>query len=219
MKAETPDKELNEAIEFYATLALKEQIVVDTDAGFVSEKGEPVFTDMNLLEAKMRDMMNTQSRQTLEKNKVDAQEVMQFFEMCLVATKILGEDYHPPELRVHNIKHKENDKQRERRRQMHLWNCVQECIMATQPDVLHISDDGTGFAVDCTHAHPLLTLYVNSIQRYETDQFTQGTGTMRTEEVQEYLNKKAAEVNADAPKRDIDPDSDENDDDPFGMFV
>mgnify|MGYP003152919543 CR=1 FL=1 len=68
MKAETPDKELNEAIEFYATLALKEQIVVDTDAGFVSEKGEPVFTDMNPLEAKMRDMMNTQSRQTLEKN-------------------------------------------------------------------------------------------------------------------------------------------------------
>jgi hypothetical protein len=39
---------------------------------------------------------------------------------------------------------------------------------------------------------------------------------MRPDEVKDFLDEKVADINGES---DIDPDSDENDDDPFGMWV
>ena len=219
MKTHPADDKVQAAMMFYGDLAMQSETVIDTDAGFVNDEGQPIFKDMGKVQAMSMHMMHEHMKQTLEANNIDAQEVMQFFEMCLIAKKISGEDYHPEHLRVHHITRKENDSQIAKRRQTHLWECVQECIMAVQPDVLHVSDDGQGFAIDITNAHPLLTMYVQSMHRYETDQFIHGEGSMKSDEVKDYLNNKTAEINADAPKHDIDPDSDENDDDPFGMWV
>ena len=219
MKTHKADEKVQAAMMFYADLALQSETVINTDVGFVNEKAEPIFGNMGKVQAMSLHMMHEHMKQTLEENQIDAQEVMQFFEMCLIAKKVSGEEYQPEHLRVHHITRKEDDSQKANRRQSHLWECVQECIMAVQPDVLHVSDDGQGFAVDCTNAHPLLTMYVQSVHRYDTDQFYQGEGRMNTDEVKDYLNKRSAEINADSPKHDIDPDSDENDDDPFGMWV
>ena len=219
MKTEKADDDMQAAIMFYADMAMEQDIVIDTEIGFVDDEGKPVFGHMSKIQALSLHMTNELMKQTLANNKVDAQEVMQFFEMCLIAQKISGEAYSPNHLRVHHITRKEDDSQKAKRRQSHLWECVQECVMAVQPDVLHVSDDGQGFAVDCTNAHPLLIMYVQSVDRYDTDQFLKGDASMKPDEVKDYLNNKTAEINADSPKHDIDPDSDENNDDPYGMWV
>lgn len=208
-----PDEDMHKALEFYADLALRSETVIDTDKGFVDEDGKPIFPDMNAFHATAMHMLHQQMKTVIEANNVDAQEVMQFFEMCLIAEKVSGEPYTPPHLRVHNIVHKqETEEQVSKRRQTHLWDCIQECVMAVQPDALHISSDGKGFALDATNAHPLLHMYVQSMQRYETDMFVSDTAQMRPDEVKDFLDDTIAEINRDS---DIDPDSDENDDDPF----
>ena len=217
MKTGKPDDEMQAAMMFNADLALKSETVIDTDAGFVNEEGQPIFGEMAKVQALSMHMMNDVMKQTLESNKVDAQEVMQFFEMCLIINKISGETYNPDHLRVHHITRQEDDSQKANRRQSHLWECVQECIMATQPDVLHVSDNGQGFAIDCSNAHPLLSMYVQSVHRYDTDQFVQASSEMRPSDVKDFLNEKVAEIGPST--KDIDPDSEENNDDPFGRWV
>jgi len=212
-----PDDEMTQALEFYADLALRSETVIDTDRGFLNEDGEPFFPDMSRVQAQAMQMLHEHMKSVIEANDCDAQEVMQFFEMCLIAEKVSGQPYTPPHLRVHNIVHKdETEEQVAMRRQSHLWGCIQECIMATQPDALHTSSDGKGFALDATNAHKLLVMYVNSMARYDTDMFVSDSAQMLPDEVKDFLDEKVAGINEPS---DIDPDSDENDDDPFGMFV
>jgi hypothetical protein len=217
MKTTKPDDEMHKALEFYADLALRSETVIDTDRGFVDEDGKPTFPDMDGFQAQAMHMLHTHMKSVLEANQVDAQEVMQFFEMCLIAEKVSGEPYNPEHLRVHNITHRNETKEQiASRRQSHLWDCIQECVMATQPDALHTSSDGKAFALDATNSHPLLHMYVQSMQRYDTDMFVSETSEMRPDEVKDFLDEKVADINGES---DIDPDSDENDDDPFGMWV
>ena len=90
--------------------------------------------------------------------------------------------------------------------------------MASQPDVVYLSDDGSGFAIDASNAHPLLRMYVDSMDgRMSGGAILQDEASMRTGEVQDFLNKKSVEVNGTAD--DIDIDSDENDDDPFRGYA
>lgn len=218
----TYDDETEEAFVFYGHIALEQECVIDTDIGFRYDDGRPVFKTMNKDIVSTLQKENEKYREVLADNNIDAQEVMQFFEMCLIAGKVLGEKYEPPHLTVSKISNlrQESEKRREERRAHHLFTCLQQCVVASNPASIFVSDDSKGFAIDSTNCHPLIRMYVESMSRYgETDAVYTGAEEMHPEEVTDYLNDRVAKIDKKAGVEEIDPDSDENDDDPFRGYA
>lgn len=217
----TYDDETEAAFVFYGHIALEQECVIDTDIGFVRDDGTPVFKGMKpeVLSALQKE--NTKNREVLAKNNIDAQEVMQFFEMCLITGKVLGEKYQPPHLSVSNISNlrEETEDFRDERRAHHLFQCLQQCVVASDPNSIYMSDDQTGFAIDSTNCHPLIGMYVQSMSRYGDSTLMTGEAEMHPDEVSDYLNEKVADIDAKKGIKEIDPDSDENDDDPFRGYA
>ena len=220
MKDKTIDTEMNEAINFYAHLAVGEKVVINTDVGFLGTDGECVFEDFHLDAHKLQ-KEKEQADLVLRKNGLDPTEVMQFFEMVVITRMVLDDDYMPQHLVVNQPRnlHEEPEDQRTSRRSEHLFMLIKDCVQMCQPEILHISDDGNGFAIAAEDAHPLLKMYITSMQtRYaESASISQNTESMYSDDVKGFLNRKVAE--RDTKADDIDPDSDENDDDPFRGYA
>jgi hypothetical protein len=214
------NKMMNDASEFYAGMVLQSGYVIDTDVGFVKEDGSPVFANMEKEEVIAMHLGNMMWSQLLKAHGHDSQEFMQFFEHIAIVQRVTEEAYFPDSLTITQAIDLENESEESRnaRRSKHLFHCVRTAAMASQPDVVYLSDDGSGFAIDASNAHPLLRMYVDSMDgRMSGGAILQDEASMRTGEVQDFLNKKSVEVNGTAD--DIDIDSDENDDDPFRGYA
>jgi len=211
-------KTIDDANEFYAGVVMAGGYVIDTDVGFV-KAGRPIFANMDAAEVLTLQMAHMTHRNALYEAGHDAQEVMQFFEHVAIVQLVTEQAYFPEALSISPPKDLASETQEEKdiRRSSHLYHCVKNAAMAAQPDVVYLSDDGSGFAIDASNSHPLLRMYVDSMEmRLYDGAVKQDETMMLKEDVQGFLNEKTRELN---PLPDIDPDSDENDDDPFRGYA
>lgn len=219
MTDELKETMIEKAIEFYGGMALHGEYVINTEVGFINEDGSQVFEQMPKELAQTYHEGNEVARKALEIAGHDSQEMMQYSEHILIVNKVLGtNDYQPEYMQMSPPTDllAESEDLRNARRAAHLFHCVKTAAMACQPDVVFMSDDGSGFGINSTDAHPLLRMYVDSMDsRMIGEHIKQGEEMMKSDDITDFLNDEIAQLQGD----DIDPDSDENDDDPFRGYA
>ena len=206
---------INDALHFYCDLALDEGVVIDTDVGFFESDGTPVFPDMDMAKSMMNHIGNQIMRGILAEEGIDAQEVMQFFESVLFIRMTHDEEFTPDSVTLtapHDLS-EESEELRNSRRNNHLYECVRNTLLISDPSCVFTTGNSKAFGVNHSKLNPILAKYVESMNiRMGDDCSIEQREFVNDDVAQEYLDSVC-------DSDDIDPDSDDNNDDPFGMFV
>ena len=212
----------SDAVTFYYACVVGNGIVWQTDRGLYKTDGTPAVDLPDGKELKMLNEGNKIARKVLADAQVDAQEVMDMCESILVCNLVLQTSADLEGLPSRRIKNyaNEGDEQKKLRRNSHLWQIMESTLQICVPDF--VSTNG-GLAVP-KGFHPVIDAYVAScIRRIPvetvTTEYTEDQDTVLSTIFEE--GKRLADEGKIQPRDWIDPDSDDNDDDPFssGMWA
>lgn len=213
----TAEDEVNECLSFYAHLVLSEHLVLDTDKDVIS----PEHLGGDMEKAMMLSMGNMMSRQILRNYNIDAYEVVSFLETKLVeaihtGTYPEGKD----DMFLTNIRDIENETQEQRRsrRLMHLTKCaVNVGRMVCGDDFIFDEENGgMGFPAD---SPAYLKFYMEGVIDRFGDEATVVSSVIDPDDHDARLELLKSEAEKFKSQKHIDPDSEDNNDDPFGMFM
>jgi hypothetical protein len=216
----------SDAVTFYYSCVVGNGIVWETDRGLYKADGRPAIKDADEEALKTLNEANVIARQILAEQEIDAQEVMDMCESILVCNLVLDVEADLDGLPSRKIKGyaNETEEQKTMRRYAHLWEIMQSTLEICVPDFIK-SD--VGIAVP-RGFHPVIDAYVSSCTSKIPVETTTAPYTDDKEMVIEDMitEGKRLEKEGKLQPRDwdslrIDPDSDENDDDPFssGMWA
>lgn len=211
----------SDAASFYYAVIVENGVVIDADRGFFRSNGEPALEGLPIDQLQELQDCHIKARTILADNNVDAQEIINFCESLLVIRIVTGNGVTPEECPANVIKDFANEpkERKEHRRWSHLWNCfmntLEQCV-----DGFVYDERSAGVAIP-KDAHPVLEAYIrNCTQRLPCDTYTEAINSDATkQDIKNSLRKKARSLGKSV--KEIDPDSDENDDDPFssGMWA
>lgn len=215
-------KDESDAATFYYTVVVENGIVINADNGFFRNDGEPALRGMPLDNLQELQDCHEKAKSILLESKVDAQEIIDYCESLLVIQLVTGVEASPEHCPARVIKNIENetDEEKYHRRCSHLWAIFGKTIQASTND--GVFDEGSmGFALP-KDSHPVLGAYIKSVtSRLPVESHSEMVVDSPDEDdVRAAMRKKAEELGIDL-ETPIDPDSDENDDDPFssGMWA
>tara|TARA_R110002167_G_scaffold129001_2_gene311686 strand:- start:128 stop:802 length:675 start_codon:yes stop_codon:yes gene_type:complete len=212
----------SDAATFYYTVVVENGIVINADNGFFRNDGEPALRGMSLDNLQELQACHEKAKAVLLKGKVDAQEIIDYCESMLVIQLVTGIDAAPEACPARVIKNIENetDEEKYHRRCSHLWHIFGKTVQASTNDGV-FDEQSMGFALP-KDSHPVLSAYIKNVcDRLPVESHSEMVvGSPDEDEVRAAMRKKAEELGMDL-KNPIDPDSDENDDDPFssGMWA
>jgi len=213
----------SDAASFYYAVVVENGLVIDADHGFYRSNGESAFDeviadDINLAELQA---CHERAKGILKDGKVDAQEVINYCESLLVTNLVTGtqaEPAHCPARLIPNID-TESSKTRKYRRYQHLWESFMKTLDACVDGFVY--DDATKAAAIPVTDNTYLQRYIDSVtSRLPVESHVDAIESHDEDDVRAAIRKKAFGMGIKVAE-DIDPDSDENDDDPFssGMWA
>lgn len=213
----------SDAASFYYAVVVENGLVIDADRGFFTSNDEPAFDgiladDINLEELQA---CHEKAKSILKDGKVDAQEVINYCESLLVTNLVTGsqaEPAHCPARVIPNLDN-ESSKTRKYRRYQHLWDSFMQTLEACVDGFVY--DAASLAAAIPVTEDTYLQKYIESVtSRLPIESHIDAIGSHDEDDVRAAIRKKAKASGGKVAK-DIDPDSDENDDDPFssGMWA
>lgn len=212
------NEEIMEAMKFYSHLVLDERLVFDTDIDIIPS--EYVQDTEKCVALSMGNMI---SREILKEFNIDAFEIVQFFEMELLKSIHTGTDAREQgsvNLFITNIQDIESETQetKRQRRLTHLVHCAKEVgeFILGDKFIMDMDSGSMGFPDD---SPAYFKFYMEAVmERFGEDaklmQSVVDGDADKKEILKNHVEKRKSEL-----RFENDPDHEDNDDDPFGMFV
>ena len=216
-------KNESDAASFYYSVVVENGVVFDADRGFFKANGKPAIPNIpveNLYE--LQDCHNKAMRILRDEANVDAQEVINYFESLLVKGIVDGEKPMPAGMNARVIPkiREESYQQRQQRRWSHLWDMLIDTLKHCVEGFVY-DESSMGLAIP-NDVHPVIQAYLeNCVDRLPIEQSVDAIAKEDANEENIKDMIRGAKGGKKFAKDDIDPDSDENDDDPFssGMWA
>ena len=215
----------SDAVTFYYGCVVDNGMVWDTDRGLYRSDGTPAVPVEDCEALQVLDRANTIAREILAEQEVDAQEIMDMCESILVCNSVLRVEPDLDGLPARKVKGYANESadQKMRRRAMHLWGVMQTTLEVCIPNFV---PSKVGIAVP-QGFHPVIDEYIKGcVSRIPVATKTVSAKDVDDLEADMVAHGKELQAQGKIEPRDwdslrIDPDSDENDDDPFssGMWA
>ena len=204
----------SDAATFYYAIVVENGIVIDADKGFFRDNGTPIMPlqSMSTNTVMTLQKCHEKAHRILKDSDIDAQEIINFYEGALVVELVTGEKTQMqqcPARIIPNLRDEPQSK-RKHRRWSQLWGVFVDTLQVCCDDFVY-DKDAMGIAVP-RGKHPVLDAYIKNC-----------TGRMPVEETHGEAESWDDVLILDEIRKgraEIDPDSDENDDDPFsGMWA
>jgi len=213
----------SDAASFYYAVVVENGLVIDADRGFYRSNGESAFDEVIADDISLEELQacHEKAKSILKDGKVDAQEVINYCESLLVTRLVTGIAPTPeacPARIIPNID-SESSKIRRYRRYSHLWETFLKTLEACVPNFVY--DKASEAAAIPVTDDVYLQKYIQSVtSRLPCEESVDSIESHDEDDVRAAIRKKAFNMGRKVAE-DIDPDSDENDDDPFssGMWA
>ena len=204
----------SDAATFYYAIVVENGIVIDADKGFFRDNGTPIMPlqSMSTNTVMTLQKCHEKAHRILKDSDIDAQEIINFYEGALVVELVTGEKTQMQQCPARIIPNLRDEPQSKRthRRWSQLWGVFVDTLQVCCDDFVY-DKDAMGIAVP-RGKHPVLDAYIKNC-----------TGRMPVEETHGEAESWDDVLILDEIRKgraEIDPDSDENDDDPFsGMWA
>lgn len=204
----------SDAATFYYAIVVENGIVIDADKGFIRDNGTPIMPlqSMSTNTVMTLQKCHEKAHKILKDSDIDAQEIINFYEGALVVELVTGEKTQMQQCPARIIPNLRDEPQSKRthRRWSQLWGVFVDTLQVCCDDFVY-DKDAMGIAVP-RGKHPVLDAYIKNC-----------TGRMPVEETHGEAESWDDVLILDEIRKgraEIDPDSDENDDDPFsGMWA
>ena len=204
----------SDAATFYYAIVVENGIVIDADKGFIRDNGTPIMPlqSMSTNTVMTLQKCHEKAHKILKDSDIDAQEIINFYEGALVVELVTGEKTQMQQCPARIIPNLRDEPQSKRthRRWSQLWGVFVDTLQVCCDDFVY-DKDAMGIAVP-RGKHPVLDAYIkNCTERMPVEETHGEAESWDDVLILDEIRKGRAE---------IDPDSDENDDDPFsGMWA